>query len=79
MESSSSSRSLASKYTVEQRKKLSEMSRDEKKEIQCGKCGEYFHSRKECPNPGRMCFACHRYGHELKDCKYNKQGNSKEK
>ena len=67
--------SLKTKYTSEQLEKLSTLSKDEKKKIQCSKCGEYFHSRAECKNPGRMCFNCFKYGHERKDCTFEKKGN----
>lgn len=67
---------LSEKYTKEQLAQLAQMSKEDKNKIRCGKCGEYFHKPAECPNPGRVCYKCFRYGHERKDCKFNKgKGN----
>jgi hypothetical protein len=47
---------LLEKYTKEQLEKLSTLSHEEKKRIQCKSCGEYFHDARNCKNPGKMCF-----------------------
>lgn len=56
------------KYSYEQRKELKSMTKEQKEKVRCKKCGEYFHSAKQCVNPGRMCYACNDYGHEARDC-----------
>lgn len=71
-ETSGKARSLKDKYTSEQLDKLSKMTREEKKKVQCTKCGEYYHTKNDCKNPGRMCFQCFQYGHERKDCTVQK-------
>ena len=66
---------LQSKYTPQQLESLKKMTPEEKKKIQCKKCGEYFHLTDVCKNPGKMCFRCFQYGHISKECKYPKKGN----
>lgn len=67
--SATKAKSLRAKYTVAQLESLSKMSVEEKKAVQCKKCGEYFHKEKECPNPGKMCYGCFKYGHTGIQCK----------
>lgn len=66
-------KSLQEKYTPQQLEKLSKMTREERKKIQCTKCGEYYHEANACTNPGKMCFNCFKYGHIKTDCTYEKK------
>ncbi|XP_065211830.1 uncharacterized protein LOC135839639 [Planococcus citri] len=68
------SKPLHEKYTPTQLEQLAKMSKEEKKNVQCRKCSDYFHTHTECPNPGRLCFKCYTYGHEKSACKLNKGG-----
>ena len=61
-------------YTTDQRAKLKTMSAEEKAQILCRKCGEYFHTASSCTRTGRLCYNCNEYGHISKDCK-KKKGN----
>ncbi|XP_065224558.1 uncharacterized protein LOC135848554 isoform X2 [Planococcus citri] len=69
-----SAETLTEKYTPKQLEELKNMSKEEKKRIQCLKCSEYFHDTTQCKNPGRLCFKCHKYSHERKDCPFTLKG-----
>ena len=58
-------------YTPEQMSKLRNMTKEQKKEVLCHNCGEYFHNEKNCPNTGKLCYKCHGYGHVKSECKGN--------
>lgn len=64
------SKPLYEKYTAEQLAQLKIMTSDEKKQVRCLKCSDYFHKALECPNKGKLCYVCKHYGHEAKQCKY---------
>lgn len=56
-------------YTKEQCAMLKSMTLKENKDIQCKKCGEFFHDSDKCPRSGPLCFKCYDHGHFAKDCK----------
>ena len=60
-------------YTLEQRRKLSTMTPEEKKNVMCSKCGLYFHTKEVCKNPGRVCFVCGNAQHEARNCEFRKE------
>lgn len=59
---------LCSKYSAAQCEQLKRMTKEEKKAIQCHKCGEHFHTGVECQCPSKLCFNCLEYGHEARNC-----------
>lgn len=61
----------------EQIVKLKRMDKDEWKKIQCYKCGGYFHRAENCLNQGRVCFKCHRIGHESNACTFDFEKDKK--
>lgn len=72
--------SCSTRNSKEQREKLKTMLAAERENILCKKCGEYFHSAKDCTRPGKVCYNCNEYGHISKDCKkqQRKKGNFNE-
>lgn len=68
-------KSIKDKYTPEQLDQLKKMTPEDRKNVQCRKCNEYFHEANTCPNPGKMCFKCFKYGHIKPDCTFTKKGN----
>lgn len=55
-------------YTPLQRELLAKLTKEEKKQKQCRKCGIYFHSTETCPYGKALCFQCYTFGHMTKDC-----------
>ncbi|XP_045475413.1 uncharacterized protein LOC123681205 [Harmonia axyridis] len=67
----------SSPYSIEQLKKIRNMTPAEKREASCKKCGLLFHRSAACTNTERFCYYCHKKGHEKKDCRKLKEYKSK--
>lgn len=50
------------------------MSLEEKKKNKCTKCGLLLHVPSTCTNPGRICYGCWNFGHEMKNCEFKNRG-----
>lgn len=68
---------LTDLYSNNEIEKLRNMSKEEKMQNRCGKCGTYFHKSSDCKYNRKFCYCCHQFGHIVKDCPLKKKGKSK--
>ncbi|XP_044761960.1 zinc finger protein GIS2-like [Coccinella septempunctata] len=67
---------LTDLYSNDEIVKLHNMTKEEKMQNRCGKCGTYFHKSSECKYNKKFCYCCHQFGHIVKDCSLEKKGKT---